>query len=523
MVASSSWVDPTVDWTVGDDEPSRLYALTGNASVSVTMGEALWLRAGNDIRAGRSFLRNNHATDVSLVEAGHDIIGGNNNNYAGAWDRLYEYSVQGPGNLVVSAGRDVYNVDVLSVGNYDSWNGDTSPGALIPHLPPEGASITVMAGINGAVGYEAFASAYLDPANVAAMPDYLTTTLADGVRIPRYLVDVQETRGEEGELKTTQRGLVSFIAEVTGQTLDPLAAWERFQTLPELTQQVFLRRVFQQELREAGRNQNTLDARDNPINGGYNRGYAAIETLFPGDAWKGDVTAFDMMLRTMLGGDINILAPGGALQVAALSTTPPAGRGIITLAGGHIGVFTDDDITVNGSRVLAFVPEATARGSDMILWSSNGDVDAGRGAKTVRVPSGPIVETDVNAFTTVTERADMSGSGIGTIGDGDVDLVAPKGVINAGDAGIRAAGNLNLAALLVLNADNIQVEGESTGLPVLASVNIGALTNATAAANSAVQAAQDVVKRQARAQQQQMRPSIIDVRVLGFGGGKDGL
>ncbi|MDR0634847.1 MAG: filamentous hemagglutinin family protein [Azoarcus sp.] len=514
MVASSSWVDPTVDWTVGDDEPSRLYALTGNASVSVTMGEALWLRAGNDIRGGRLFLRNNHATDVSLVEAGHDVTGGNNNNYAGAWDRLYEYIVQGPGNLVVSAGRDVYNVDVLSVGNYDSWDGDTSPGALIPHLPPEGASITVMAGINGAVGYEAFASAYLDPANVAAMPDYLTTTLADGTRIPLYLVDVRETRGEEGELKTTQRGLVSFIAEVTGQTLDPLAAWERFQALPELTQQVFLRRVFQQELREAGRNQNTLDARDNPINGGYNRGYAAIGTLFPGDAWKGDVTAFDMMLRTMLGGDIDIFAPGGALQVAALSTTPPAGRGIITLAGGHIGVFTNDDITVNGSRVLAFVPEATARGSDMILWSSNGDVDAGRGAKTVRVPSGPIVETDVNAFTTVTERADMSGSGIGTIGDGDVDLVAPKGVINAGDAGIRAAGNLNLAALLVLNADNIQVEGESTGLPVLASVNIGALTNATAAANSAVQAAQDVVKRQAR----ETRPSIIDVKVLGFGG-----
>jgi hypothetical protein len=36
------------------------------------------------------------------------------------------------------------------------------------------------------------------------------------------------------------------------------------------------------------------------------------------------------------------------------------------------------------------------------------------------------------------------------------------------------AGNVNIAALQVLNANNIQVNGESRGLPVIASVNIGA-------------------------------------------------
>jgi hypothetical protein len=221
-----------------------------------------------------------------------------------------------------------------------------------------------------------------------------------------------------------------------------------------------------------------------------------------------------MTLRTLQGGDINLFAPGGKTQVAALTANVASGEGIITLAGGHIGVFADDSLVVNRSRVLAFVPEATQRGSDMILWSSNGDIDAGRGAKTVRAPSGPIVETDADGFTTVTERSDMSGSGIGTIGDGDVDLMAPRGVINAGDAGIRVAGNLNLAALQILNADNIQVEGESTGLPVIASVNVGALTNAAAASGSAVQAAQDMAKQRT----QEARPSIIDVKVLGFGG-----
>ena len=86
------------------------------------------------------------------------------------------------------------------------------------------------------------------------------------------------------------------------------------------------------------------------------------------------------------------------------------------------------------------------------------------------------------------------------------------------------AGNLYLATLRIVNTDNIQVEGETTGLPVLASVNIGALTSASAAASSAVQATQDMVKRQTQqTQQQQMRPSIIEVRVLGFGGGKGDL
>jgi len=94
-----------------------------------------------------------------------------------------------------------------------------------------------------------------------------------------------------------------------------------------------------------------------------------------------------------------------------------------------------------------------------------------------------------------------------------VDLIAPLGTIDAGEAGSRVSGNVNLAVLQVLNADNIQVQGEATGLPVIASVNISALTSASAAANSAVQAAQDMVQRQT----QQARPSVISVEVLGFG------
>ncbi|MRT32853.1 hypothetical protein FGX01_03145, partial [Xylella fastidiosa subsp. multiplex] len=65
-------------------------------------------------------------------------------------------------------------------------------------------------------------------------------------------------------------------------------------------------------------------------------------------------------------------------------------------------------------------------------------------------------------------------------------------------------------------AANIQVKGESAGLPVVASVNVGALTNASAAAAQATMAAQDVMQRE-RASARQALPSVFTVRVLGFG------
>jgi Filamentous haemagglutinin family outer membrane protein len=56
-------------------------------------------------------------------------------------------------------------------------------------------------------------------------------------------------------------------------------------------------------------------------------------------------------------------------------------------------------------------------------------------------------------------------------------LLPPRGTVDAGDAGIRVSGNLVIAAFQVLNANNIQVQGTSVGVPTgpVANVN-GALT-----------------------------------------------
>lgn len=494
-----------------DYDPSRFYALNGSITGMpvtgrtgvwdgmVTTNEQTWFRAGTDIRNIGYRLRNLHRTDVTLLEAGTDIIGG-------------DIVIQGPGAIALAAGRDVYGAAfrIESRGNseYDDSNRAVETTEVLG-LPRAGAAISVMAGLNGKQpSYDALAADYLDPANVASMPDYLKTTVDGGV-LPIYLTDAVGDRG--GVRRAVRDGLVSFVHEITGETLSPQAAWVRFQAMPALTQQRFLRQLYMQELKAGGDDQLTLGADGRPINGGYSRGYAAIATMFPGKDWSGGVKIGNATFRTMAGGAIDILTPGGGLQVAALGTVAPPGAGLITLGNGDINVFARDSVTVNRSRILTFA------GGDEVIWSTLGDIDAGRGAKTTRVPSAPEIATDTDAVTKVMERADISGSGIGTIigftgvEPGDVSLIAPVGTVDAGDAGIRVSGNFTLAAMYVLNTDNIKVGGETKGVPKVqpAAVNLTVETKDKAAADAVKDATQQPANE---------RPSIIIVEFVGYGG-----
>jgi hypothetical protein len=110
---------------------------------------------------------------------------------------------------------------------------------------------------------------------------------------------------------------------------------------------------------------------------------------------------------------------------------------------------------------------------------------------------------------------------------GDVDLVAPKGSVDAGDAGIRSTGNLNIAATTVLNASNIQVAGSSSGTssgPSVAVPNISGLTSASNQGAAAASGATDVARTQQREEQPITReepPSVFTIEVLGYGGGEE--
>ncbi|MCA6111335.1 filamentous hemagglutinin family protein [Bradyrhizobium cenepequi] len=190
-------------------------------------------------------------------------------------------------------------------------------------------------------------------------------------------------------------------------------------------------------------------------------------------------------IQTQRGGDISILAPGGRVLVGSSAAAPavdPASEGIITLERGNIATFTDCDVLVAQSRIF------TEQGGDIIMWSSNGNLDAGRGAGIATLQSLPDVPP------------------------GRGNLMAPRGSVDFGAAGGRFSGDLNVAALLVLNTFNVQVQGVTVGIPTVAVPNV----NAALTANNTTGAIQQVATP---AQPEGGdRPSIILVEFLGFGG-----
>ncbi len=245
--------------------------------------------------------------------------------------------------------------------------------------------------------------------------------------------------------------------------------------------------------------------------------------MFPSYTGHGDITLTSREIKTEDGGNISLLAPGGQLTVGLpVAGTNAIDQGILTVDGGNISIFTGSNVNVGTSRIF------TLNGGNEIVWSTTGDIAAGASSKTVQSapptrvivsPQSGNVETDLAGLAT--------GGGIGVLETdigappSDVDLIAPQGTVDAGDAGIRASGNLNIAAVRVLNASNISVGGKSSGVPTTASANIGGLAAASAAAGAANNAASEVASNSQRQTQPASAelPSIITVEVVGYGGG----
>ena len=322
-------------------------------------------------------------------------------------------------------------------------------------------------------------------------------------------------------MKIYDKELKQWLQQRFGRAADGAEALALFDALPKEQQRIFLRQVYYAELREGGREYTNAEG---PRFGSYLRGREAIATLMPDkDAngatinRTGDIVMYGGSgVRTEAGGNIELMAPGGQIVVGVQGVVPPASAGLVTQGQGDIRLFSQDSVLLGLSRVM------TTFGGDILAWSEQGDINAGRGSQTTLLYTPPRRVYDTWGNVILSPQAPASGAGIATlnpiaeVAPGDVDLIAPLGTIDAGEAGIRVSGNINLAALQVLNAANIQVQGDSKGLPVLASVNVNALASASAAANSASQAAQDVM-RKSQDDARRNQPSVISVQILGFG------
>jgi hypothetical protein len=200
--------------------------------------------------------------------------------------------------------------------------------------------------------------------------------------------------------------------------------------------------------------------------------------------------------------------------------------GIITEGGGFINIFAHRSVDIGIARIF------TLRGGDEIIWSSEGDIAAGSSSKTVQSAPPTRVIIDPQSASVRTDLAGLAtGGGIGVLASvvgippGNVDLIAPKGAVDAGDAGIRATGNLNIAATIVLNAGNISVGGAASGgavPPAAPAVNVAGMaasSNAVAAASSPTAKRSEASDNKNIAQNDDSQtPSLMSVEVLGYGG-----
>ncbi len=476
----------------GDPEPIRLYALGGGLSgLTLFAPKPARIHVAGDLMDVAFYLQNLADTDQTVISADRDIIPYNANTprraaaltngqrtAAGELPLAGDIRLSGPGSLVVLAGRH------LDLGTGETSNTDGTGAGLTtignarnPYLPFAGADIIAGAGLGPVVSLAE---------NQIAFADFISEHVEGGLGAT-YLAELG-------------------VADFAGRSVE-----ERHRIALE---------VFYLMLRDTGR--------QFAATGSYATGFAAIESLFPGVTGPGDIFTRGRNVRTSNGGDISLLAPGGALTLAnTIIGNPLIPPGIITESGGKVSIFTHHSVDIGIGRIF------TLRGGDMVIWSSAGDIAAGSASKTVASAPPTRVLIDPQSADVATDLAGLStGGGIGVLATvegvppGSVDLLAPAGVIDAGDAGIRSAGNLTLAATQVLNASNIAVTGSSAGAPAAAP---GAPALSVAAPppppSTAASPTETVEKERSATQEQAVTedlPSIVSVQVLGYGGGDGG-
>jgi filamentous hemagglutinin len=484
----------------GDTQPARIYAVAGDVQgnfneLSLNLSKAVRVRAGQDVSDLGILVQHANADDLSQVVAGRDVV------FASGTDRSDNAKiwVGGAGRLEVTAGRNVdlgTSAGIVSRGDLDN-----------AQLPAGGADIDVAAGA-GAQGID-YAGA-----------------------IARLAAGLEKTGGSPDEALLWQARWLAANNDLKGA--DALAAVKAVAALDADSQRVRVREMLYTALLVTGRDFNNPDS---PFFKGYERGYAALELVFPGigekDAdghfknYQGEINLFASRIKTERGGHIDFMVPGGDLIVglantpAVLVNTGNDVLGMLTVADGNIRGFARGDILVNQSRIL------TVGGGNVLLWSSAGDIDAGKGKKTATAVPPPLIKVNADGQVIQELQGAASGSGIGALSTGgmkagDIDLIAPTGTVNAGDAGIRA-NNLNIAAQAVVGAGNISVTGTSTGTPVADA------TAVTATTSGATSQGDDVAKATAALSQnlsdaartsdemRKIRPTFISSEVIGHG------
>lgn len=462
-----------------DSTPVRIVALDGDISFKVNNSHpaSLVLPKKAEIVAGRDIvdtgfsIQHLNTSDVTTVTAGRDIVDStvaDGINYA-------SHTVAGPGRIDFNAGRN------FDLGN--SKGGVVTRGNLDnPYLPQEGSAINIVAG--AVPDYAGFAKQFSGAADLNA---------AEQMSLIEF----------------TQKLVPMLPANASAEE-----AWLAFNNLPLDARHPFYDTLFfgALQLSSGAVGSGPLD---------LTKFDATIASLFPeASSQGGNVNVFGSQLKTSRGGVINIYAPGGSVYAGLVSipeyvkSKDASELGIFTIGGGAIQALVKTDFLVNQGRVF------TLGGGDITLASQYGNIDAGKGAKTAQAAPPPVLTTDKDGNTQVDISGSISGSGIATLRTAEevpassVYPIAPRGIFDAGDAGVRSTGSVNIVAQTVLNASNIAAAGSVSGAK---SADTSGMASAAAAPSS-----QPVTNSDSFANGLAKDPnaaSTLTVELIGYGDG----
>jgi filamentous hemagglutinin family protein len=459
------------------------------------------LIAGQDISDLGFTIQHNQDSDITVVQAGGDIV----DTTKVASPNAVKHVVAGPGLLYLQAGG---NIDL---GN---GNGVVTRGNLDnAYLPEGGASVMAVAGISATPEYANFISKYATGADTsttlqARISDYLQQleqgTLTDGTFDQvLHSIDADTKRTDSDKLQAKNREVQALAQALNQQVQSHGASYLS-------TRKPLLNALFMTKTRLA-----SVDTGTDPQNP-HQPFDDVIASLFPAASITGgNINVFGSQFKTEQGGSLDLLTPGGSV-VAGLVSVPAylaskaaSETGIFTVRGGAIRSLVKQDFLVNQGRVFSL------GGGDITLISQYGNIDAGRGTKTASSAPPPLLTTDSSGNTKLDISGSISGSGIATLSTSanqeasNVYAVAPRGIFDAGDAGVRSTGAVDIQAAVVLNASNIVAAGAVSGA---VSVDAGSIASATP--TSTTNNAQEATKQLSAAAKELLG---LTVELLGFG------
>jgi filamentous hemagglutinin family protein len=199
----------------------------------------------------------------------------------------------------------------------------------------------------------------------------------------------------------------------------------------------------------------------------------SVAAVMAQSLFQGDVRSLFSRISPEDGGSVRLAIPGGdyiggtvdLLTYETVEGEKPVPTGLVVPKEGNLLLMAANNVTVNSSKIIN-----RSSGGDMVIWSSIGNIDAGRGQRGARVETSPFDISATDGSRKPNDTPVVSGSGIQNLPAaggiiGNTYLLTELGVIDAGTAGIQAE-NITLVAALVQNAQALELGSVTSNLSI---------------------------------------------------------